>query len=137
MAVEVVDRRQRQLVGGGHRLGRRQPHEQSGDEARPPRDGHELDVGQLRAGLMQRILDRRADKLEVVAAGDLRDDAAIAVVDPLGRDDVGTDLAGACDDCRTGVVAGGLESEDHPPRPTWEVVSRVRHMITASSPLSR
>ena len=40
-------------------------------------------------GLAQRVVDGGADELEVVAAGDLGDDAAVAVVDALRGDDVG------------------------------------------------
>ena len=87
--------------------------------------------------LAQRVLNGGPDEREVVAAGDLGDDPSVAVMDPLRGDDVGQDLAVTRDDGRAGVVAGGLESEDHPAAPDGDVVSRVRHMITASSPLSR
>ena len=50
------------------------------------------------------------DQLEVVARGDLRDDAAEAVVDALRGDDVRADLAVGRDDGRAGVVAAGLDA---------------------------
>ncbi len=57
------------------------------------------------------------DQLEVVARGDLGDDAAIAVMDSLRGDHVGADLAPVGDHRRAGVVAAGLEREDHPGAP--------------------
>jgi hypothetical protein len=79
--------------------------------------------------LLEGVVDDRVDELEVVARGDLRHHAAEAVVDALGGDDVGEDLAAVGDDGGAGVVAGGLEREDH-------AGGVLRHMITASSPLS-
>ena len=113
------------------------PTRSAADQARALRHRHELDVGQADLGLVQRVLDDGADQLQMVAAGDLGHDPAVAVVDALRGDDVGADLPSGGHDSRAGVVAGGLEGEDHPAAPDGEVVFRVRHMITASSPLSR
>ena len=83
-----------------------------------------------------------------MARGDLRHDAAVGVVDALRGDDVRAHLAVAGDDRRAGVVAARLEargsgscglmratalgtSSKRPASVDW-----VRHMITASSPLS-
>ena len=129
MAVEVVDGGERQPAGGGERLGGRDADQQRADQPRALGDRYELDVveGGLRAG--ERVVDDGVDELEVVARGDLRHDAAEAVVHPLARDHVRADLAGSGDDRGAGVVAGGLEREDH-------AGGCERHMITASSPLS-
>ena len=101
-----------------------------------------VDVVERRAGLAQRVVDDRVDQLEVMARGDLGHDAAEAVVHALGGDDVRVHRAVVADDRRARVVARGLEGEDHAgaafgtsssvPRS----VAGVRHMTTASSPLS-
>ena len=64
------------------------------------------------AGPGERVVDDGVDQLEVVARGDLRHDAAEAVVHALGGDDVGADLAVAGDDRRARVVARRLERQD-------------------------
>ena len=88
VAVQVIDGRERQLVRRGERLRGREADEQRRDQPRAAGDGDELDVGQPDAGAGERVVDDVADQLEVVARGDLRDDAAVAVVDPLRRDHV-------------------------------------------------
>ena len=55
-----------------------------------------------------------------------------AVVHALRGDDRRKDLAGARDDRGAGVVAAGLDAEDH----GTGAPSGTRHMIRASSPLS-
>ena len=93
MAVQVVDRRQRQRVRGGHRLGGRQPHQQRARPGPGPRVTATSSTSASSAlGLAQGVVDGLADELEVVAGGDLGHDAAVAVVDPLRGDDVGPDL---------------------------------------------
>jgi hypothetical protein len=71
VALQVVDRDERQPARGGDPLGGRHPDEQRADEARALRDRHRVDVAELGAGPRQRVVDRRAGQLEVVAAGDL------------------------------------------------------------------
>ena len=142
MALQVVDGRQRQPARGGQALGGGDADQQRADQARALRDRDQLRVVERGAGAREGVVDDRVDELEVVAAGDLRHDAAVAVVDALGGDDVGADLAVAADHGGAGVVAGGLEREDHSgcalgtsssePRR----VAGVRHITTASSPLS-
>lgn len=45
------------------------------------------------AGAGQRVVDDGVQEVQVLAGGDLGDDAAVAVVDPLAGDDVGEDGA--------------------------------------------
>jgi hypothetical protein len=129
VTLEVVDGDQRQPAGRGQRLGGGDADEQRAHEAGALGDRDAVDAVEGRLRLRQRVVDDRVDELEVVARRDLRHHAAEAVVDALGGDDVGEYLAAVADDGGTGVVAGSLEREDHPG-------GAVRHMITASSPLS-
>ncbi len=89
MAVQVVDRHERQPAGGGERLRGRDADEQRADQPRALRHGDLLDVVERGAGAVERVVDDRVDELEVVARGDLRHDAAEARVHALGGDDVG------------------------------------------------
>ena len=118
VAVQVVDGRERQPAGGGERLGGGDADEQRADQAGALGHGDRLDVVQRRARLLQRVVDDHVDQLEVVARGVLGHDAAEAVVDPLGGDDAGADLAVAGHDGGAGVVAARLEREDHVNGPT-------------------
>jgi hypothetical protein len=127
--VQVVDGHERQPAGGGERLGGRDTDQQGADQTRPLGDGHALDVVEGGAGAGERVIDDGVDELEVVARRDLRHHAAEARVHALRGDDVRADLARGGDDGGAGVVAGGLDREDH-------AAGCVRHMITASSPLS-
>ena len=125
VALQVVDRDQRQPPRRGDRLRGADPDQQGADQ--PGAGGHRdrLDLVERDARLGERGLDHRGGQLEVVAGGDLRDDAAEALVGGgLRGDHVGED-ARAVEDRRAGVVAGGLDRED-----------QSSHMISASSPLS-
>ena len=135
--VQVIHWRQRQFVRRGERLRGREADEQRGDEARAAGHGHEVDVRDRDARARERVIDHIADQLEVVSRGDLGDDAPEAVVDSLRRDHVGGDLAVGRHERGARVVAAGLDREYQPLAPKVEIVSVVRHMITASSPVSR
>jgi hypothetical protein len=115
--------------GGGQRLRGRDADQQGADQAGALRDGHELGVVERRARALERVVDDGVDQLEVVARGDLRHHAAEPSVHALRGDDVGPHLAVEADDGGAGVVAGRLDRQDH-------AGAAVRHMITASSPLS-
>ena len=95
MALQVVDRRERQPPRGGEPLRGRDADEQRADEPGPLRDRDQLDVVEPAPAARERVVDDRVDELEVVARGDLRHDAAVAVVHALRGDDVGADLARA------------------------------------------
>ena len=115
-------------------LGGREPDEQRADQAGALRHGDRVDIGERRARLAERGLDDGHDELEVAPRGDLGHDAAEARVQVgLRRADAPRDAAVAAHDGRAGVVAGGLDREDHrPARP----LGGSRHMISASSRLS-
>ena len=101
----------------------------------PARDRDLLDVGERRARPLERVVDDRVEHLEVLARGDLRHHAAVALVQqPLRRDHVGADRAVARDERGAGVVAAGLDAEDH--AVAARSAGTVRHMIRASSRLS-
>jgi hypothetical protein len=142
VALQVVDRRQRKPARSRQPLGRRDPDQQRADEPRPLRHRDERDVVEPASRLPQRVVDDRVDQLEMVPRRDLRHDPAEAVVHALRGDDRRAHLAVAGDDRRARVVARGLEREDQvgeafgtsssEPRS----VAGVRHITTASSPLS-
>ena len=136
MAVQVVDRRERQFVRRRESLGRGHADQKSRDQSRPARDRDHVEVRERRSGALERVVDDVADQLEVVPRGDLGHHAAVAVVDPLGGDHVRADLSLVCDDRRAGVVTARLEREDHPDALGVDAFSAVRHMISASSPVS-
>ena len=83
VALQVVDGRERQPPAGRQGLAGREADEQRADEARALRGGDKVDVAQLCARVQQGAVDDGVDELEVVARGDLRDDAAETVVDVL------------------------------------------------------
>ena len=87
--------------------------EQRADEPRPLRHRDRREVGEARLRFRHRRLDDRHDRLEVVARGELRHDAAVGGVDRgLARDDVREDAPAVLDDRGRGLVAGGLDAED-------------------------
>ena len=111
MADQVVDgverlaERQRERLGGADA-----DHEGSG-EARAARDGDRVDLGECDPGLGERGIQRRAQRLEVGAGGDLGDDAAVAgVLVHRAGDRVGQQL-GAAHDADAGLVAARLDAE--------------------------
>jgi hypothetical protein len=147
VALEVIDGREWQPAGGGDALRGAEADQQRADQARPLRRGDELDVVEPRAGFGERRIDDGVDELEVVARRDLGDDAAEAVVNALRRDHVRERRPVDADERSAGVVAAGLEREDHcrlgVTGSAFGMSSRlplsvagVRHMIRASSPLS-
>jgi len=84
----------------------------------------------------ERIFEAVTDQVEVMPRGDFGHDPAVASVHALRGDHVGEDLARGRDDRRAGVVAARLQREDQPGALEVDAVSEVRHMITASSPVS-
>ena len=132
--VEMVDGDQRHAARPCDRLGRREADEQRADESGTLRDGDCVHLLQGRVGFDERLPDDRKDELEVVPGGDLGHDATVLRVQVrLRGDDRGEHLAFLADDRRRGLVAGGLDSEDHDAT-SLGVASR--HMIRASSRLS-
>jgi hypothetical protein len=127
VTVQVVDRREGEPKRPRERLRRREPDEERADQPRPSLDSDALDVRQLGERLAERLADHRCHELEVSARRDLGHDAPVRCMQlRLGRHHVCQDRALRVDDRGGGLVAGGLEGEDHPSR----------HMIRASSRLS-
>jgi hypothetical protein len=112
VALEMVHRDERERERVGEALGRGDPDEERADEPGPHRD---RDAAQVRKiGVGEGTLDHAVEAFEVGAGGDLRDDAAVALVLGLGVDDVREGAAPVgLDDGGAGVVAGGLYSQDH------------------------
>ena len=116
VAVEVIDRDQRQPVRPGEGLRRREADEQRADEARALRDGYGIEALEFCARFRQCLPQHRDDELEVAPRGDLRNDTAEASVQlRLRRDDVRENLALVRDDRRSRLVTRSLERQDHCP----------------------
>ncbi len=132
--MQMVDRDERQPACPGQGLCGRDANEQGADKTGSLRDGDEVHVVERGVGVVERPSNRRKQQLEMMARRDLRDDAAVPRVQlGLRGDDVGEEPAVLRDERRRGLVAGGLDSEDHA-----EARSRTGsfHMISASSRLS-
>ncbi len=130
VAVEVVDRHERQPARPGDGLRRGEADEQRADQARALRHGYAVDVGEGCVGFRERLADHRRHELEVPPRRDLRHDPAVARVQlRLRRDDARPNLALVGDERRRGLVARRLDPEDQ--RATGSF-----HMISASSRLS-
>ena len=111
--LDVMDGHQRLPVHPGPTLGRGDTHEQRPDQARLGGDGDGIDVRRAHAGLVKRLVDDRQDLLEVGAAGELGDDAAVERVHGrLAVDDGGEDVSAAADDGCCGFVAGAFDAEE-------------------------
>ncbi len=143
MPLEVVDGGERQLPRGGDRLRRREADEQRAHEPGALGGGDELHALEARSRLLERLRDDRVHQLEVVARGDLGDYAAEGDVRLLGGDHVGEHLPTGVDHRRARVVAACLQGKDRHTEPGFGTSSRdpasvagVRHMTSASSPLS-
>ena len=114
MSVQMVDRDERQPPRPGQGLGGRDPDEQGADEAWSLRDTDAIDLAQLGARLLEGPPDRRQQQLQVVARGDLGDDAAVARVElGLRRDDIGEQPSVVGDERGRGLVTRRLDPEDH------------------------
>ena len=141
VAVQVVDRRQRQAARPGERLRRGDADEERADKARALRDRDRVDVVERRPRFAERLAHDRDDELEMSPRRDLGHDAAIARVQlGLRGDDVRADLPCLGHERRRGLVARRLQAEDHPASAcsasaVWSGTGS-RHMIRASSRLS-
>ena len=92
MAVQVVDRHEREPPRPRERLRRREPDEQRADQPGPCVTRDPLDLVELAPASLERLAQDRRDELEMPPRGDLRHDAAVARVQlRLGGDDVGED----------------------------------------------
>ena len=111
VAVQVVDRDERQPPRPRDRLGGGEPDEQRADQARARGDADRADVPEVGAGLPERLAHDRRDELEVAPRSDLRHHASVARVQVgLRRDDVGEDAAVLGDERGSRLVTGGLDA---------------------------
>ena len=137
VAVQVVDRDERQPARPGERLRGLHADEQRADQAGPARDRDGVDVVERRACFRERLADDGRRELEVPARRDLRHDAAVTRVQlRLRRDDVRANESVFGHDGTRGLVAGRLEREDHASPSEADCSPGSRHMISASSRLS-
>ena len=113
VAFEVVDGDEWQSLGEGEGFGVGDANEERSGEAGTAGDGDGVEVGEGDVGLGQGGAHDGDDGAEMLAAGQLGDDSAIAGVGgDLGGDDRGEDASAALDDGSGGLVAGGFDAED-------------------------
>lgn len=113
VAFEVIDCDERQVLGEGERLGIGDADEECSGKTGAGGDGDGIEIGEGEVGLCKRGTDDGDDGAEVLAAGQLGDDTAVAGMGgDLRRDDGGECVASARNDGRRGLVAGGFNAED-------------------------
>ena len=114
VALDVIDRHERQVMGRRHRLGDADADQQRADQAGPVGDGHRIEIGPSHAGLLERRLHGRDDPAQLLTGRHLRHDAAGRRVErDLGGDLVRLDAPAAVDYGNPGLVAAGLDGQ-HP-----------------------
>src|ERR1700759_3790707 len=113
VAFKVVDGDERLAEGPGQGLGVADADEQGAGEAGAFGDGDGVDFRHGDAGFAEGGIDDRDDGAEVLAGGELGDDAAVGGVDgDLGGDDVGELAAATLDDGGGGLVEGAFEAQN-------------------------
>ena len=113
VAFEVVDGDEGDVLRVGQGLGVGDADEQRSGEAGAGGDGDGVEIGEGDAGLGQGGADDGNDGAEMLAAGQLGDDAAVAGMGgDLRGDDRGKRAGAALDDGGGGLVAGGFDGED-------------------------
>ena len=113
VAFEVVDGDEGLAGAEGEGLGVEDADKEGSGEAGAVGDGDGVEVGVLESGFGYGGADDRDDVAEVLAAGELGDDAAVVGVEgDLAGDDVREEIAAGADDGGGGLVAGGLDAED-------------------------
>ena len=109
---EMVDAVERQPRRRGQSLRSRSADHEGAGQPRPSSDGERVEVVQSHAGIRERLLDHRADRLHVRAGGDLRHDPAEPhVLVHRCRDGV-REQGAAADDAHAGLIARRLDAED-------------------------
>ena len=105
----MVDADQRLVPAERQTFGEIDADEQRPGQPRPARDGNGVESGHgVMRGRVDRLLDNRADRLDVHPRGDLREDAAVLAVHvDLRRDDVGRGCAWPCS-----TTAAAVSSQD-------------------------
>ena len=122
------------LLREGEGLGVGDADEQRPGEAGAGGDGDGVEIGEGDAGLGQRGADDGNDGAKVLAAGQLRHDAAVAGVGgDLRGDDGGKRARAALDDGRGGLVAGGFDAEDEAAGHDFSLVGGMRAASSESA----
>jgi len=114
------------------------PDEEAAGEAGAAGAGNGVDVieGAVRGG--EGFLDDGDDLEQVLAAGDLGDNAAVFGVQiDLGRDDGRQGHAAVFDDGGSGLVAGGFDGEDFHIRKSIAAVRRLTGALTGRGRLPK
>jgi hypothetical protein len=116
VTLQVVDRDERLAERIGQGLGVADADQQGSREARALGYGDGIEVCHGHAGLTYGRLNHRHNGAEVLAGGELRDDAAVGRVDrDLGGHYVGESAGAAGHHGGGGLVAGALDPEDETP----------------------
>ena len=112
VAVQMVDRVERQAGRERERFRRGDADDEAADESRPGRDGDAVELAERDAGARQRVVDRRGEQRGVPAGGDLGHDPAVLRVELVlvGRD-VREHAHAVAHDGGRGVVARRLDPE--------------------------
>ena len=76
VALQVVDRHDRESEAVGEALGAGDADQQRADESRRARDGDGIDIGELHASVGERAVHERKEVLQMLARRDLRHHAA-------------------------------------------------------------
>ncbi len=112
VAFQVVDGYEGEIGAEGEGLGETDANQQGTGEARTFGDGYGGEIGVGDARLLHGFADDGDDGAEMLARGELGDDAAVVAVDELRGDDVGQDFMAVADDRCGGLVAGAFDTED-------------------------
>ena len=113
VAPDMVHRDQRYPQSIGRRFGEVDPHQQRTDEAGRIGHGDGVQLAARQAGVLQRLLGKTVDGLNMLARGDLRHNAAVfAVQRDLRGDAVRQDASSVLHNGDGGLVAGGLNGKD-------------------------
>jgi hypothetical protein len=114
---KVVDGDQRQPLREGQRLGIGDAHQQRAGQSRTGGHSNRIQIGQSNSRLGQRRPHHRHDGPQMLAAGQLRHDAAVARVGRnLRGHDRGKRARPALHHGRRRLVAGGFNAEDEAAR---------------------
>ena len=113
MALDVVDRNERHIERQCSRLGKIHADEQRADKAGRIGHGDGVQLAARQAGVLQRLLGKTVDGLNMLARGDLRHNAAVFTVQRnLRGDTVRQDTPSVLYDGNGSLVAGGFNGKD-------------------------
>ena len=115
MPFQVIDPDKRTVEAEGEGLPIHHSHEQRSHQSGARCHRNPIQLGESNSSIRQRLLNDRADRLHVGAAGELRNDSTEDAVDVLREDDERGEFAGPAvrtKDGRGGLVARGLDTED-------------------------